>query len=609
MNMQRKQRDEGAALLLAAIVILAGSLVLGALSFRAIHHNNMVNKGVEFQDCFQGIEAAVAMAKAELDDGEDGMIGMSNTYQPQMDANNKLILPTFDSDDVVPVKLSTMPNIEFFAVTLDWEADGIDNDGDGNVDDATEGDTFSTYAYARSDNVVRRVEVILRTETGAGANDTIFAGGGQAGALINGNVDIHGAVHLLGDNLPEGGSALIAMDLSGTTLISNNYDDLPAHLEALIPDLPTADFNGEDVETLEAKLRVRQGLVSLNGNSHVGSPDVPGDSNKETLDGTYVTDGWTGNSVTDDGGRGDPSNVYSDNGWDEHYDLGNQIDFPSLADPWEWPEVRPLDLPQLPDSYGGVPPAQGLQEIDPNTGSPYSFEGFFSEVLSDGVLDHGDIVIDTSEKFYWNSSQEADSNNGYYNSQDPANSTMTEAEFDALDPTTFDPSEDYLYFDPATDTMYVRGQIEINGNLEFTGNGNDDSIEYIGRAAILAQNDVTLDVNLTVANTHGEDSYPVNNAISVMAKNNFTVGSTSQLELMGAFYAEGEIISEKQTLTVGMFVSNFFDMGSQVPAIYGVPILKENLPFGVNFEINTDIFVIRSWRELGVSYNMAQVTG
>ena len=47
-----------------------------------------------------------------------------------------------------------------------------------------------------------------------------------------------------------------------------------------------------------------------------------GNTIKETMDGCFVNEGWTGTSVTADGDRGDPTAVFSDNGWDATYDLG-----------------------------------------------------------------------------------------------------------------------------------------------------------------------------------------------------------------------------------------------------------------------------------------------
>jgi len=64
-------------------------------------------------------------------------------------------------------------------------------------------------------------------------------------------VSIHGSVHLLGNNLPDGAGALEAIDLSGTSLIHNNYDGLSVNLANRVPPLGTRSFDGEMVETLE----------------------------------------------------------------------------------------------------------------------------------------------------------------------------------------------------------------------------------------------------------------------------------------------------------------------------------------------------------------------
>ena len=50
---------------------------------------------------------------------------------------------------------------------------------------------------------------------------------------------------------------------------------------------------------------------------------------------------------------------------------------------------------------------------------------------------------------------------------------------------------------------------------------------------------------------------------------------------MGAFYAQGRLTSMKQTVVTGTFVSNYFDMGINVPEIYQVPTMADNLPLGM----------------------------
>lgn len=156
-------------------------------------------------------------------------------------------------------------------------------------------------------------------------NNAIFAGAGASGAMVNGNVHIRGSVHILGNGLQP---TDYVVDLGGTAeLIGSNYAIMPAALKAKVPALPTTVFNGETVETLNAELRVKRGIVGLSGGSSVGEPDVAGNSVKETVDGAYVTNGYGGNKGT--------ASVYSDNGWSNPYDLGDTVTFPSLADPYQ----------------------------------------------------------------------------------------------------------------------------------------------------------------------------------------------------------------------------------------------------------------------------------
>ena len=50
---------------------------------------------------------------------------------------------------------------------------------------------------------------------------------------------------------------------------------------------------------------------------------------------------------------------------------------------------------------------------------------------------------------------------------------------------------------------------------------------------------------------------------------------------MAAIYGEDQVTVAKQTIIAGAIVSNYFDMGSNVPSIYHVPLLPSNLPPGM----------------------------
>lgn len=572
VNRKKGRREEGMALVMAMFFIGIGLIVVGALMTRSLQQRTVVEQYEDYTTTFQGLEAALSQCKVELENGEDGIIGMEN-WTPVYDGNKQILLPEMDADGITPQTLISMDEVSFAAYTVRWENDGRDNNGDGVIDDVSEKDMYSIYAMARNGANDRQVEAVYEGSNVNVWENAIFAGSGQAGGLINGNVSIHGSVHLLGDSLLDGALALAAIDLSGTSLIHNNYAGVPAYLQARVPALSQTVFEGETVYTLEAKLRAKAGLVGMSGNSEIGEPQQAGNNYKETMDGLYVTSGWTGNSVKDDGNRGDPTAAFSDNGWDESYDLGDKVPFPLLTDDWR-------------------DPVNGAKVQNPATGTWYTHQDYFNQVLvasptnpSDGTYT-GNIVLNVkTSKFYWNATT-GQVLNGSLPATPPA------------------ATDDYIWFDSATDIMKVNGQIRINGNLTFTGQGGDRTVNYSGRAALLVYGDVTIDTNLITCNngvaTNTANSFPVNNILGIMASNNMTVGSTAQLDIMGAFYAQKKITSAKQTNVMGTFVSNYFDMGTNVPNIYQVPALADHLPLGMigNYPILAISQV--SWRELGV---------
>jgi len=110
--------------------------------------------------------------------------------------------------------------------------------------------------------------------------------------------------------------------------MANNYQGMPALVRSRIPEIPTVWYKGELVQSLSAILRVKHGRVNISGSACVGYPDSPGGTPpvKETMDATYVSDGWGGNKGS--------ASVYSDNGWQQKYDLGDTVEFPVVSRPY-----------------------------------------------------------------------------------------------------------------------------------------------------------------------------------------------------------------------------------------------------------------------------------
>lgn len=230
--------------------------------------------------------------------------------------------------------------------------------------------------------VKRTVKVVITTtqENVSVWNNVIFGGVGQTGRSINGNVVIRGSVHLLGDGedytdfdndghwdnnetytdsdhngrydfgepyadadsdghrdaredfVDANGNGVydppltvtdLAEELSGTANVGNNYAGMPSDLRAVVPDPPQVQFGGQDVDSLNAKLRVKHGKVNVSGSATVGDPNNTGNTAKEPMDGVYVSDGFGGNKGA--------ISVYSDNGTSNHYDLPDDtVDLPLI---------------------------------------------------------------------------------------------------------------------------------------------------------------------------------------------------------------------------------------------------------------------------------------
>jgi len=364
---------------------------------------------------------------------------------------------------------------------------------------------------------IRTIQVHAKMKNYSPWNNAIFAGVGAGGSTINGHVDIRGSVHLLGTGLGDGDSAI---DMGGNANIGNNYQGIPSALEERIPELPTVIFNGETVQSLGAEVRIKNGLAGLSGSATIGEENSSGDSYKETVDGVYITDGYTGN-------KGDV-NVYSDNGTANAYDLGDTVSFPSLSDPY-------LDY----ESY--------------------------QEYLRDNAL-----VI------------------------------SEDAQLSQLNNLT--PASSFSYTD-GTNTIAIDG----NGNLTISGivyidggelkikeSGSNKTITYSGKGTIFATGDVDIEVNLL---TSGPDSFP-SNVLGIMTPGDIEFDEAN-IDVMGVFYAEGEIELKKQTNIAGTIVSNYFDIGNQVPSIYQVPSLFDNLPSGIISSLEPDwVMRVSAWQEL-----------
>jgi hypothetical protein len=274
------------------------------------------------------------------------------------------------------------------------------------------------------------------------------------------------------------------------------------------------------------------------------------------MDGVYVSDGWTGNQGA--------NQVFSDNGTSEGYDLADLVDFPNYT------------------NDAGV---NHLNYYTTTSGSATSGLNYIYQ---------GDLTIKPSGgNFYW----DATTNTKVVNKALGSSGMPTVAQLNS--------DHFYVWFDDATDTMRINGRIPVNGNINLTsGNGASNKlINYLGKGSMLAYNpsnssggDVTIDASLKTTN------YPGTNLLGVQAQDQMSIGTSSQLEIMGGFYAQNNIVVNKQTTIMGTIVGNYFDMGGQVPKIFQVPALANSWTANMRMIGSNPVLVQLplSWRELAI---------
>lgn len=307
----RALADERGSVLLTVYLVITVLLLLGA-AFLVVTSNESRASEIQIKTTQAFYIAEAGIERAIYDLRQDFVTDTSSPSWSDGDINGMTIGPDTSNFYGIPYS-STSLNGGSYTVSLK------------NVSGQDDIWIKSTGAV---DGISQTIQVYVRLMNLSPWNNAIFGGAGSSGGMVNGNVNIKGSVHILGNDLDDGDNAI---DLGGTAeLVGNNYDvgpqGLDAALAAKIPALPTTVFGGETVSTLNAELRVKKGLVGLSGSSSVGEANQPGNSVKETVNGTYVTDGYNGTAGTD--------NVFSDNGYTEAYDLGDAVVFPSLSDPY-----------------------------------------------------------------------------------------------------------------------------------------------------------------------------------------------------------------------------------------------------------------------------------
>ena len=73
---------------------------------------------------------------------------------------------------------------------------------------------------------------------------------------------------------------------------------------------------------------------------------------------------------------------------------------------------------------------------------------------------------------------------------------------------------------------------------------------------------------------------------------------SAAVTVMGAFYAQGQVVDTFGATTIGGYMANSFSFGKAVPSIYEVPTLADNLPQGMIGACSIRVVKTLSYREI-----------
>lgn len=404
-----------------------------------------------------------------------------------------------------------------------------------------------------------RTIVVFGTETGTTTSTSIwdaaiFGGAGGAGVLINGNVDICGTVRMLGEEpfVDSNGNGVYDAGESWTEIIVDGQWG---------PSLSSTDY----AINMSGSAKIRNNYSTIPTTLSNRIPACPTTTfNGETVDSLgaelRVKRGLVGLGGSATAGQADvPLNTLKET----------------------------LDGVYVTDGYGGN---QGASSVYSDNGTA-------------NVYDPGDTVTFPSL-----SSSYTDPNTGTtyttYNTYAQANGLVITDAAKLSTLASLTPASSFTYTDGTnTISMDGSGNLTISGIVYLDNSGtlgmdkhkSNTTITYSGSGTIVAEGRVDIDVNLLTANT-----FPTTDALGIITPGVIEFDAAN-IDVMGAFYAETRIDAKKQTDVAGTFISNYVNMGQNVPSIFQVPDLSNYLPMGMidsSIPTTTWSFTMSDWQEM-----------
>lgn len=459
-------------------------------------------------------------------------------------------------------------------------------------------------------------------------NNAVFASTTAANATIRGRVAIRGSVHILGEDVAEGDTVLA---VSGNSAIGNTYQNLVGSVDGDVTS--TANpmrLTNQRPTDLCATLRVKKGKVSIEGSANIGYAEARNtEPYKDNMRGVYTNEGFSGRT----------NDIYSMNGIDAKYDVGDQYQFPELTDSTKdydfnvssnpYPMVDKTWQDKLKDNSLVLALGTVATQDDrrgPHTGNPLSLIGLSrgdtyldASCLVGSLFGVGTTGTETTFTLKRGSSSSnttpAFSCRKYRVSGTAPNLTSLGLQDEVVAEVIWSGSNSATVLDRATgatrtinaNELYVGGAgggvMFYGGNLEISGS---DKIGYYGDGVLVAEDsnrdataaatggNITLEVDFAPASTDTfaldsapttgrlkilssvKNLYPGTALVSMVARNTVDT-KDSQIRLATTIYAQERVVVTKQTVVAGSIVSKVFDAGQNVPTILYVSNVSQNL--------------------------------
>jgi len=153
-----------------------------------------------------------------------------------------------------------------------------------------------------------------------------------------------------------------------------------------------------------------------------------------------------------------------------------------------------------------------------------------------------------------------------------------------------------IQWNQGTGTLALSGVLKVNGSLDLAK--KNIAVNYSGEGTLYVTGSIYVHDNVLPATDH---TFPTTNCLGLIAGTDIemaTGGGEANILTAGAFYAANQVRIGKQTQHAGSIVCNYFDLGSQVPSIYQVPLLARSLPPGMPATAPYIFIKTVYWREV-----------